>query len=112
MSGTDELPATAIKQMLDLSTAHITAEDNRRCSERDIDDSYSFGSLPRIVGHAYGYIVFVTEGPDAIDNLRAEGFSEAFVGIYSRAAASENTIMLINFDSDADTVEGLATFDW
>jgi hypothetical protein len=108
MSSTDDLPATAIKLMLDLSTAHMTAEDNQRCSERADE---ILGGYPRIVEHAYGYIVFVST-EDVAANLREEGFSEAFVDIYSRAAASDPAIMLINFDSDADVIEGLETFDW
>jgi hypothetical protein len=110
---THELPASVIKLMVDLSTAHMTAMDNRRCSKLAKEDLS--GATPRIVAHAYGYIIFVTSDPEAVQRylrgLRKAGFSQAFIDIYRRAATSEK-IMLINFDRDADQSDKLPSFDW
>lgn len=45
-------------------------------------------------------------------NRRQEGFPDAFLAIYQQAAALGGDVMLIDFDQDADAVEGLPTFDW
>jgi hypothetical protein len=106
---THELPEDAIKLMVDLATSHMTVRDDTLCAA-------GVCRHPRIIEHAYGYIVFVASDPEAVttalDGLRSAGFSEAFVDIYGRAAASENTIMLINFDRDAAPIDGLPVFDW
>jgi hypothetical protein len=113
---THELPAAAIKRLIDLSTSHMTAKDATLCDELDIFGSSPEENLPRIIEHNYGYIIFVTSDPETmqtyLDGLRQAGFSEAFVDIYHRAATSENTIMMINFDRDAAPIDELPSFDW
>lgn len=108
-----ELPQEAIKLMVDLSTAHIMQNDTVLCQQRA--DTFSLTG-PRMLVHDYGYIVFVNSDPEAREStlgwLRGFGFSEAFVDIYDRAASSQGDIILINFDQDGATIEGLPTFEW
>ena len=47
---------SGIKRMLDLSTSHMTKGDAELMSDRH---GHYCGSLPRIVQHAHGFIVFV-----------------------------------------------------
>jgi hypothetical protein len=104
---------SGIKRMLDLSTSHMTKGDAELMSDRHGHDC---GSLPRIVQHAYGFIVFVCSEPDnlvaAVAAMVDAGFSVALMAIYEAAATQGGDVMLINFDQDADVLEGLRTFDW
>jgi len=83
---------SGIKRMLDLSTSHMTKGDAELMSDRH---GHYCGSLPRIVQHAH------------------EGFSVDLRAIYRAAALQgDREVRLINFDQDADVLEGLPTFDW
>jgi hypothetical protein len=104
---------SGIKRMLDLSTSHMTKDDAELMSDRHGHDC---GSLPRIVQHAHGFIVFVCSDTEsrwrALVSMEEGGFSNALRAIYQDAAALGSDLMLINFDQDADVLEGLPTFDW
>ena len=84
-----------VENMLDLSTGHMPAT------------SPAWGGL-RVVEHAYGWIVFV------LDDLSAQE-AEAVAPEWIRpvmAYAREHTCILINFDRDAEHVDGLPTWEW
>lgn len=70
--------------------------------------------MPRSIPHAHGTILFVNSdgADDAAHALRERGHTEALIKIYVQAARMGGDIMLINFDQDADMVEGLPTFEW
>jgi hypothetical protein len=104
------LPEDAIKLMVDLSTAHITIRDNGLLYGLAHTDN---APLLRVIVHHYGFIVF-TKGPDPqlTASLGEMGFSDAFIDLYDRAAGSIPPVLLLNFDCDGETVEGLPTFDW
>jgi hypothetical protein len=99
----------ATKRMLDLSTAHLTQQDAKALEAGEI-----LG--PRIVSHRHGWVVYVTSDPDAVRAavglMRQTGASEAFIKIYESACKMGGDYMLINFDQDAETLDGLETFDW
>lgn len=71
----------AIRKHMDLSTAHITRRDNELAQEWD--------GFPRIEAIDHGYVVFVPDDeslPNAADELREFGFTEAFVALLRYAA--------------------------
>lgn len=114
---THELPQEAIKLMVDLSTAHMAHKDTRLCSKYADDTNHGAANgLPRMIWHAYGYLVFVDSDPEITQSrlaaMRDAGFSEAFCDLYNRAASSENPIYLINFDRDGEVIETLPVFTW
>lgn len=97
--------AEARKTMIDLSTAHLSEQD------QDLLDR-NYESHPRTLGHSYGGIIFVSsyDVASALEELRERGHTPEFIRLYESACQDGNT-MLINFDRDADTFEGIATFD-
>jgi hypothetical protein len=102
--------APAVKRMIDLSTSHLTEEDTdlmRLAINTSID-------LPRITPHRYGWIIFVSSdfSTEQAEAMKTFGFSDAMIAIYTAAAAMGGDVMILNFDSDADQVEGLPTFNW
>lgn len=89
---------------LDLSTAHVTEPEMEAINERlaAIDEA-----TPRVIPHDYGAWVNVMEGED----------EPALIERYPNLAACldkarERDCKWINFDQDADTHDGLPTFDW
>lgn len=107
---------------LDLSTGHITDDDNRYLTEKNYDflqDNYvnlePFGF--RIVPHQYGWFVSVPDikaydiTPDEFkDMVISEGLSTFFADIILYAQGKE--CKWINLDCDADYQDDLPTFEW
>ena len=83
-----------IEKMLDLSTAHMPGAN-----------AY-FGDI-RFVEHAYGYIVFVRDAESEDDK---ETITPWFLPILKEA--QKQGCLLILLDRDAETHEGLKTYDW
>lgn len=101
-----KIDETNVRQVWDLSTAHVTEKDNDHLE-------FGFPSLPfRVAPHEYGWVIFLREDfPDSdADKLLEMGFSGAFVAILR--AANNRGFLLINFDRDADVDENLPTFTW
>lgn len=89
---TEQLPKSdAVKNMLDLSTAHMPGQDAK------------FGEL-RVVKHEFGWIVFVGQDESLLDEPRW------IIPIMD--FAREHECILVNFDQDADVVDGLPTWEW
>lgn len=80
-----------IEKSLALSTAHAPS------SRPD------FGNM-RVAEHKYGWIVFVTKPDPGI-------YYGAWLNPILELALKENCT-LINFDADADEVDGLKVYDW
>lgn len=78
--------------MLDLCTSHV-------------DRSAGFGDL-RIIEHEYGWVVFVDGNKSG---EAAQSIPEWIRPIHSYAAAQK--AMIINFDADADEVEGWKVYE-
>ena len=99
--------------MIDLSTQHVTHEDTVRL---DIMAEYGgcLPGMPRAAKHDYGWFIFMSadDVEEKIAAMKAIGASDALVAIYVAAANLGGDLMVINFDSSADTVEGIPTFDW
>lgn len=102
-----------IRPMLDISTSNLTQEDTGILTQMAQGYIAELG-LGRVVSHEYGYILFINgdsaalaETVDAMDKV---GLSANVAYIYRGAV--ECNAMLVNFDADADTVEGLPTYDW
>lgn len=96
----------AIRQMVDMSTAHLTRNDTELL-KRTVDP------IVRVTSHEYGWIIFVSadELTERIARLKAEGFSAGFVAIYQHAAERAD-VMLINFDGAAGRYAGYPTHNW
>ena len=101
-----------ITKNFDCSTAHITAEDNRRLLEAIGDPQ-----APVIVyKYAEGYFIYVPTETDAFiggtekETIKAYGFSDAFINLLKVAA--DLGCKYLQLDSDAMEYEDLPTFEW
>lgn len=89
-------------RVLDCSTGHITAKDNKLLRE---DRS------PIIVAHDYefGYFVYVPEDIDE-EGILAEGFSPSFVKLMKEAKTGRFDYIML--DRDGIQYDELEIFDW
>lgn len=102
-----------ITKNFDCSTGHITVQDNKLL-KKSVKDPES----PVIVyEYREGYFVFVSEdwkdgmgGQDEASNIKAYGFSDAFVDLLRRTASLE--CKYLQLDGDAMEYEDLPTFEW
>lgn len=78
-----------LARVLDLSTAHMP------------ETKPNFGGL-RYAGHAYGWIVFVSDERDDWPKWMLPIMEEA----------SRLDCLLVNFDRDGDRIEGLPQWEW
>ncbi len=81
-----------IKSILDLSTSHLPSENP------------DFGGV-RFEGHEYGYVLWVVED-EAVEPFVPEWLSPIL------EIARKNNCMLIVFDADALTLDGLEIWTW
>jgi len=94
-----------IRQFLDLSTAHITAQTNHLLTALCETDEWPFyGEVPNVNNLHYGYLIHVhcdpanTEWPDDL---------KAVV-----ALARKSKCDYIMLDRDADQLDNLPVYDW
>ena len=97
---------------LDLSTAHLTEAEMHAVTARLVElDNES----PRVIVHDYGAWVNVWEAAH-LASEHAESTAEIATRYPNLSACLEVARYLdcnwINFDRDADTHEGLPTYDW
>ena len=98
-----ELPTL---KYLDLSTAHITADDSQKLSDPDV-----FGEAGlSVYENDYGWFIPVSGYDDLVAKVQQAGMSEAFVELIRLCKAQG--IELIRLDCDAPVIEGLPVFDW
>jgi len=98
-----------IDKTLVLSTAHFTDDDNSilaRFARAHTDSPDS--SAHFVIDFGYGYIVWVNSDGDFSEY--AGKLSPAF--ICALRFAHKQKVEWVRFDRDANTVEGLPTFDW
>ena len=88
-------PPTHLRTCLDLSTSHVAREPD------EMDDDPDFGAL-RYAATEHGWIVWlsddVNDAPEWMQDIAKLG--------------AKYGCLLINFDRDADEVEGLQVYDW
>jgi hypothetical protein len=89
-------------KVLDLSTAHMTPQDNKRL-EAEVHE----GQAPVYELKAHGWLVYVGE---IEDNWPAVTMSEAFRNVLKEA--KELGCDYVRFDRDGRTYEELPVFDW
>ncbi|MGG5810875.1 hypothetical protein [Falsiroseomonas sp. CW058] len=106
-----------VGRFLDISTAHITLEDDRILAQwAECEMTKPLLRPPyRVVRHAYGYFVHVRDEPaeeraECEAAARDEGISECFLEI--QAIARRHGCWWINIDRDASILDGAATNDW
>ena len=99
----------SIQKFLDLSTGHLPVTDRIRL------DQLASRDLPfRVFGHKYGWNIWLNgEGQQFNQNIEAleevYGFTSA-LGFVLRYARHHKCDM-INFDQDAERIDGLAYWD-
>jgi hypothetical protein len=115
--------ASNVRKHLDLSTAHITEEDNAllmgdAAVEKNVD-GYDQPEQPSIpcVEYGYGFIVFVNHHHDDAAEQAAyvaalvnAGYSSAFCNLIKLAWKLD--VDMIRLDRDADEDDELPTFQW
>jgi hypothetical protein len=92
------------KAVADISTVHITLEDNYRL-ERE-------GSERKIGSTDYGHIVgtWIAYEPEDREKLKALGYSEAYISLLH--CLTDMHIHYVCFDCDGFKVKEWPQFDW
>ncbi len=93
---------------LDVSTGHITELEMLRLSAGGVSDL----SVPRVIPHEYGAWVHVRCSEVEDDDVCRE---DALLGVNVAVVlrrARELGCSWVNFDRDAEPLDGLPTFDW
>ena len=91
--------ATGVELYLDLSTGHVSHEDWLKMKEWNED------SPIRVRHHRYGLIMWVPDDREEFNDL-PDSFRQ--IVVYAKA----NSCWLINFDQDAQIINGLDYYDW
>jgi hypothetical protein len=101
----------------ELSTAHMTPEDNEYLGKLAHDERHPYSALGRVIAHGYGYFVSLHYDDCCLPtqaswarSLRSIGFSATFVKVVRECKKAGFT--WVYFDRDADTVDGLPTVEW
>jgi len=99
---------------LEISTAHITENDNRILSDRSyLAKDYEIDFPLSVSSHTYGYYIAV---PDSIDSDRNKtimetyGLSQAFVDLID--AVIKSRYSLLSLDRDGEVLPKMQKFDW
>ena len=90
---------TGVELYLDLSTGHVSHEDWLKMKEWNED------SPIRVRHHRYGLIMWVPDDREEFNDL-PDSFRQ--IVVYAKA----NSCWLINFDQDAQIINGLDYYDW
>ena len=99
-------------KVMDVSTGNLPLSD--RVLLGKFNEKNALIEAPvRVVDHSYGYFVNVQDEPDELPEelevIKRARLSEHFIAIYKLAI--ENKCIWINFDVDAEYVEGLEAFE-
>ena len=90
------------KKVWEVSTAHITEEDNNTLGKQSMEDVVSYP-------YEFGYFIVVQSDKMTVNN--PDKMSNAFIKIYNDAI--ESGVNLIQFDRDAGPDNpDYPTFDW
>jgi hypothetical protein len=99
--------------VLDISTGHITKEDNDLIKVQDVVKNYRGGSPVISYGYPEGYFVYVSEDikdKDYKKSLETYGFSKQFITILEKAFARK--IKYVQFDCDGIQYRDLENYNW
>ena len=102
-----------VRQYLDVSTAHLTEQDNRMLSQSVEDRDVINMVVPLVREYEYGHWVWVPDAEDIefyAQSYTSYGLSETFVDVLRYAR--KNNCDWVNFDRDAEPCEDLPTHDW
>jgi hypothetical protein len=99
----------AIVKCLDISTGHMTENDDKLLKAAT-DDQRQVPSDAIVYEYKEGYFVYVSSNPDQDVELTKEGFSAAFLNIIKKARSFK--IKYVQFDADGITYADLPIFDW
>ena len=107
---TYSINAPRIVSVLDISTGHITKEDDRLIKEAAPDENV----LVPIITYGYkeGYFVYVPSDDLKVhlDRCKRHGMSTQFCKILRLAAV--RGIKYVQFDADGQTYADLKTYNW
>jgi hypothetical protein len=107
-----------IEQVVNLSTAHVTEQDNdhlTECSKSDPSHP-KYRAAGWVVATDYGFMVFMPpkdnkeEVADHIHAYKEIGLSKEFLDLCKLAAERDCT--WLRFDCDIPETKGLPTFGW
>lgn len=105
------------EKYIDLSTAHITEQDNAILTK--IADGGADSAVVRFARHEYGYILFIplVDSREMPERRRDEetkakmlGLSTAYVGLIQHARNKK--CQIVNIDRDGEAKGNLPTFEW
>jgi len=94
-----------IFKVLDVSTGHMTHEDNLGLAANSVDSAKAL--VPVYELGEYGWLVYIGE---LDDNWPAEDWSEAFRTVLKKAL--ELGCEYVRWDRDGKKYDELETFDW
>ena len=102
-----------IDKVLNLSTIHITEDDNIILTQITEDGHPEAGW---VISTDYGFMIFVPPGGNTeevaehVHGFKQVGMSNAFIDLYKLAAEQQCT--WLRLDCDIPEVDGLQIFDW
>ena len=99
----------AIVKCLDISTGHMTENDDKLLKAAT-DDQRQVPSLAIVYEYKEGYFVYVSPETDQDAELTKEGFSAAFLNLIKMARSLK--LKYVQFDADGITYADLPLFDW
>lgn len=105
-----------IDQVLNLSTVHITEQDNTNLEGCADASNHQYGAAGWVIETGYGFMVFVPplvngeEVAEHVYGFKQVGMSKEFLAIYQLAASRDCT--WLRLDCDIPEVKGLPTFEW
>jgi hypothetical protein len=95
----------------DVSTVHITREDDIRLRDLARGDRSHPGKTPLgVATYGWGHFVIVPGEEELIDEDVAFGFSEDFVALLKKAARCE--VPVLRIDRDGEEHDELPKHDW
>ena len=97
----------AIYKHLDVSTSHITKNDNDILQNACTSDRFP-GCY--VYHYDFGYFISVYSDAPTEEEKKESGLSENFFKILDNAR--ENECPLLRLDADGDELEGFETFEW
>lgn len=99
----------AVRPMVDVSMVHLTVQD-RMILDHAGCSSTRAGGFPRTVIHEYGWLLFLSGDGETqtmeVEEAKARGTSEGFIALMRHAHAVGAYIL--NFDRDAESLDGVA----
>ena len=109
MAPEDGADALDTFKYVDVSTRHISREDDERLHELALEEVHGGIAPTTIAEYQYGFFVGVPEEIDG-EFERQMGVSDALIDLMRRCSAEG--VQVIRIDRDGARHPGLPTFDW